>query len=438
MTDIPALSRRSLIGAGGLAVAAAASPMLASAAPARRTFPTGFLWGAATSGHQVEGGNIASDMWVMEHARPTLFREPSGDACDSLHRWEEDLDLVRAIGLNSYRFSIEWSRIEPAPGEFSIAWLDHYARMIDGCHKRGIAPVVTFSHYSAPAWFAAQGSFFSAQGPDLFARYCDRAARRLADGIAYGVTLNEPNVGSMMGWVHIPDSFESHIDAALAAAGKSIGSDGFKGVIFGAPRTDEQMIAAHIKGYQAIKAVRSTLPLGVGLAVDDDQAQGSSAYRDAKRKAVYEPWFAVTRTHADFIGIQNYGRRVYDADGEVPRPNGALGGRENLPDSLANAVRYAHDGTGKPVLITENGIATANDAERAAFIPATLEQLHGVVAAGVPVIGYTHWSLLDNFEWISGYHEQLGLVAVDRATFKRTVKPSARVFGAIARANGLA
>jgi beta-glucosidase len=431
------LSRRTLLGAGGAALAALGGVSDLLAAPARRSFPKGFLWGAATSGHQVEGADTGSDMWVMEHVRPTLFREPSGDACDSLHRWEEDLDLVRAIGLNTYRFSVEWSRIEPAPGEFSTAWLDHYARILEGCHRRGLKAVVTFSHYSVPAWFAGRGSFFADDSADLFARFCDQVARRLAAGIAYGVTLNEPNIGSMMRWIRVPEIFTGRVEEMLAAAGKAVGSDRFRGVIFGAPASDARMIEAHIKAYQAIKAVRGDLPLGVGLAVDDDQVQGSASYRDAKRRAVYEPWFAATRSHGDFIGVQNYGRRLYDANGEVPLAGTGLGGRQNVPEALGNAVRFAHEGTGKPVLITENGVDSIDDAKRAAFIPATLAGLHQTIAAGTPVLGYIHWSLLDNFEWISGYHDKFGLVAVDRTTFARTIKPSARVFGAIARANAL-
>jgi beta-glucosidase len=116
--------------------------------------PTDFLWGAATAGHQVEGNNTNSDVWAVEHAKPSIFVESSGDACDSFNRWPEDMDIVRTLGLNSYRFSLEWARIEPSEGEFSIAMLDHYRRMIEGCRARGLVPVVTFNHFTTPRWFA--------------------------------------------------------------------------------------------------------------------------------------------------------------------------------------------------------------------------------------------------------------------------------------------
>ncbi len=134
------LSRRALLGicATGVAAPALAAPTVKG----KRDFPEGFLWGSATAADQVEGNNVASDMWLLEHVKPTLFAESSGDACDSLHRWAQDLDLVKALGLNAYRFGIEWARIEPEPDMFSTAMLDHYERMIDGCLERGLAPIL--------------------------------------------------------------------------------------------------------------------------------------------------------------------------------------------------------------------------------------------------------------------------------------------------------
>jgi beta-glucosidase len=147
-----------------LASAGIAMSTKISAAPRaseRTLLPHDFLWGAATAGHQVEGNNTNADLWVLEHVQPTVFKEPSGDACDSLHRWQEDLDIIRDLGLNTYRFSLEWSRIEPAPGEFSKAMLEHYLRMIEGAHERGILPMVTFNHFTTPIWLrqGADGRF---------------------------------------------------------------------------------------------------------------------------------------------------------------------------------------------------------------------------------------------------------------------------------------
>jgi beta-glucosidase len=147
------IDRRTLIAAS---VALAASPW-ANAASKRfdPAFPKGFLWGAATSGHQIEGNNVNADVWVVENVKPTIYAERSADAANSFELWSQDLDLVKQIGLNTYRFSLEWSRIEPEEGMFSIAALDHYKSIIDGCRERGMTPVVTFNHYTTPRWFAA-------------------------------------------------------------------------------------------------------------------------------------------------------------------------------------------------------------------------------------------------------------------------------------------
>ncbi|RZM07981.1 MAG: glycoside hydrolase family 1 protein, partial [Sphingomonas sp.] len=169
-----------------LGAAAMAAPGLA------RQPRDAFLWGAATAGHQVEGNNVNADIWLLEQMKPTLFTEPSGDACDSLHRWDQDVAIVKALGLNAYRFSVEWSRIEPAEGQFSQAYLDHYARIVASCRAAGLAPVVTFNHFTTPRWFAARGGWEADDAPALFARYCDRVARAMAGGISHALTFNEP------------------------------------------------------------------------------------------------------------------------------------------------------------------------------------------------------------------------------------------------------
>jgi beta-glucosidase len=437
------ISRRTLINAAsGALLAANAAGAARAAAPATRSFPRGFLWGAATAGHQVEGNNTNADMWVSEHVKPTYFMAPSGDACDSLHRWPDDLDLVKQIGLDTYRFSIEWSRIEPAEGQFSQAYLDFYSRMIDGCLARGLKPVVTFNHFTVPIWFAAKGSWANPDASDLFARFCDKAARALADRIAYAATLNEPNSMRLIRWVGGPGMPQDLIKSVEAASAKAVGSDKFGNFLMNDPdRYFEQTLAGHAKGFQAIKAARGSLPVGVCLAVDDDQAVGSPVKRDEKRKDVYSAWFEAVRTHGDFVGVQTYTRRRYDANGPVPPPKGVplnAMGMEYYPEALGNAVRYVFEEVKKPIFVTENGITTSDDTLRVRYIPEALASLKSAIDVGVPVIGYVHWSLLDNFEWMMAYTQHFGLASVDPATFKRTLKPSAAVLGRIARANALA
>ncbi|WP_426262829.1 family 1 glycosylhydrolase [Sphingomonas sp. PWP1-2] len=423
---------------------AAASAMLAApvVAQPRRSdgFPADFLWGAATAGHQIEGNDTNSDFWLLENIKPTIFAEPVGDACNSLELWTRDLDLAKAIGLNSYRFSIEWSRIEPVAGQFSIALLDHYKAIIAGCHARGLQPVVTFSHWAVPIWFAARGGWTNPESPQLFARYCDRAARHLGDGIARAVTLNEPN-GLLIAAAMVPPQAIMAQQPMLAEAARVTGSQRFVGgPAFGSAReTLPNLIKAHRAGFAAIKAARTTLPVGFSLAIVDEQAVGETALRDAKRQEFYGPWLETARQD-DFVGIQNYSRNQWDATGLVALPATAKRdqiGNETYPASLANCARYVHAATGRPIFVTEHGIATEDDRDRVALIPAALAELKRAIDEGVPVIGYLHWSLIDNFEWVSGYRPKYGLATVDRTTFRRVPKPSAAVLGAIARRNAL-
>ena len=164
-------------------------------------FPDGFRWGVAYAAHQVEGGNWNSDWWEFEHTPDSGCAEPSGDACDSWHRWPEDLALAEELGFGDFRFSVEWARIEPEDGEFSQVALDHYRTMCLAIRERGIQPVVTLYHFTLPRWFAALGGWESEGSAERFARYCDRVLSELGDVAARICTLNEPNVIGMMGYV---------------------------------------------------------------------------------------------------------------------------------------------------------------------------------------------------------------------------------------------
>jgi len=433
--------RQILVGAAALAAVGGLRTRAAEAA-ATQTFPKNFLWGAATAGHQVEGNNTASDLWLLENIKPSDFAEPSGDACNSFELWPQDLDLVRSLGLNSYRFSLEWSRIEPEPGQYSLAMLDHYLRMIEGCRERGLAPIVTFNHFTAPRWFSADGGWTNPEAPARFARFCSVAARHMAKDISHALTLNEPDLPRLLQALLPPMAFAGQ-RANLAAAAKALGVPKFvaaNGVNEeDMPAVQAGLLAGHRLGREAIKTVRPDLPVGVSLAMVDDQAVGDPARRDARRAAIYGEWLDAVKGD-DFVGVQNYERSRTGPDGPLPPPEGSprnWSGSEIYAPSLGNAVRYVHAATGCPIIVTEHGLGTDDDTLRARFIPESLQGLAAAMADGVPVGGYIHWSLLDNFEWIFGYRPKYGLVAVDRKTFKRTPKPSASVLGAIARRNSL-
>ncbi|MEC3911829.1 family 1 glycosylhydrolase [Sphingobium sp. CR2-8] len=433
------LDRRTLLATGAAAMAA---PAFAARKRADPAFPKGFLWGAATAPHQIEGNNIASDLWFLENQQPTVFAQPSGDACNSFELWETDLDLAKMMGLNCYRFGVEWARIEPEKALFSQAMLDHYRAMVDGCRTRGLTPVVTYSHFTAPRWFSAQGGWTNPESAPLFARYCDKLTRALGQGVDRVITFNEPNILLLLKPM-LPQQVWDIQKLTLETAAKRLGVPKFVSANVAGfedlPALQKGLLAAHKAGKAAIKAVRPDLPVGISLAMMDDQAVGKTSIRDRMRGELYGEWLHVAKGD-DFIGVQNYERALWGDKGRLPAPKGSIvnwSGTEVWAGSLGGAVRYAHEATGVPILVSEHGVGTDDDAIRAKFIPEALAGLKAAMDDGVPVIGYCHWSLLDNFEWIFGYKPKFGLHSVDPVTFARTPKPSAAVYGAIARRNAL-
>lgn len=411
------------------------------------TFPADFrdpdfLWGVATAGHQNEGDNTTSDTWFAENVSPTVFREPSGRACDGYARWREDVGLAAGMGLNAYRFSVEWARVEPTEGDFDESALDHYEAVVDECLARGLAPVVTYNHFTAPHWFAARGGWLDPEAPDRFARYCDRVTERFGDRIAYAVTLNEPNLPRLLSWLDLPAFVHDLERGTLEAASKAAGVEAYRLANVVLPEEmdaiEDGLAAGHLAGKAAIKARRPDLPVGFSLAVVDDVVAGPDAsVRDRKRKEVYRRWLDLAAGD-DFIGVQNYEQITYDGSGPVVPPAGTPlndMGSPVAPESLAGAVRYVHDEAGVPVLVTEHGIAAADDTLRAGFIEPALTSLNAAMAEGVRVLGYLHWTLMDNFEWVFGYDShRLGLHEVDRTTYQRRRKPSADVYAAFVAA----
>jgi beta-glucosidase len=441
------LSRREILGAASLiAGGLIARPLLAATQTARpHTFPKGFMWGAATAAYQIEGNNISSDYWVLENVKPTLFRTRSGDACDSYHRYEDDIALLRSIGLDSYRFSIEWARIEPEKGSFSIAELDYYKRVIATCRKNGVRPTVTFHHNTSPRWFAAEGGWTNPDAPKLFARYCEYSARAIAPDIDVAYTINEPNVNQVIAWIprgideKMAMMMKQGLIAMNSAAAKAVGSDKFSPLIFSpSDAVTPQLIEAHHQSFAAIKAVRGNLPVGVPLSVFEYEGVGRDNKAETARREVLGEWIEAARRSGDFVGVQNYGRVMVDDKGPVKSANPA----ENAPfepyaPSLGNTVRYLHQATNKPIIVSENGMDTVDDNARIRYIDAALTGLANAMAEGVPVLGYYHWSLIDNFEWLQGFTPKYGLASVDPTTFKRTPKPSASHLGKIAQDNRL-
>ncbi|HWY14117.1 MAG TPA: family 1 glycosylhydrolase [Rhizomicrobium sp.] len=409
-----------------------------------RSFPDGFLWGTATAAHQVEGGNVASDLWLMENVPQSLFAEPSGDACDHYHLYPHDLALLRGLGFGAYRFSIEWARIEPEEGFYSRAALDHYRRMIAACRALGIVPIVTFHHFTAPLWFTREGGWTVSGSVDRFARYCETAGRALGDLILYACTINEANVPMMITAQREADGgARRESPERFAKIARRCGGEAGRWAPFlhcDGRAASTQLIAAHRKGYEALKSAGLSCPVGITLALLDMQSEpGGEAIRDAAEHLIQGQFLESTRGD-DFVGVQTYTRIRFGPNGHLPPPKNAERtqmGYEFYPEALDATVRTAARVSGCPILVTENGIGTEDDSRRIAYAKRALEGLHAAIADGVDVRGYIHWSLLDNYEWLEGYRPKFGLVAVDRGTQARRPKPSGYWLGELARHNAL-
>jgi beta-glucosidase len=404
-----------------------------------RAAPAGFLWGTAISAHQSEGNNVNSDAWLCENVSPTLYREPSRDACDSYNRFEEDVAIAADLGFNCHRVGIEWARIEPEPGLFSSAELDRTRRLLESCHRRGLAPMVTYNHFTVPRWFAARGGFEVADGADLFARFAEKATARLGDLISYASTFNEANIQRLLALMNLGPQWWAVVQAMTAQCAKVSGTARFSSLLFAPVETTEPvLLEAHAKAVAAMKSGPGNFPVGLTLTMQDVQGVGVGHLAEAVIAALYGPWLEVARK-ADFIGVQTYTRVLVGPEGQLPPPQDAemtSAGYEFYPQALGGTIRFAAERIGRPIYVTESGIATDDDTRRIAYIDAALAEVRRCLDEGIDVKSFLYWSLLDNFEWTRGYGERFGLVHVDYDTFKRTPKPSARHLGAIAKSGG--
>ncbi len=365
---------------GNVARADAFSPRASSAEEASKTFPEKFLWGCATAGYQVEGNNINSDLWMMEYLPGTMFKDHSGDACDHYHLYPQDISMLANLGFNTYRFSLEWSRIEPEEGFFSNAELDHYRRMLAACHEHSLTPMLTYSHFSLPRWFAIKGGWELANAPDLYARFCDKATRHLGDLVGYASTFNEPDIPQLLNWIDIPGapagmSITDMMQASLANVRKQINAPQFSDLFMGnSNKVRDGLLASHAKARDAMKSVRPDMPVGFNLAMSDDQAAPEDSHLAEKRADVYSHWLDAAK-HCDYLGVQVYSRSIVGKKDLAPPKDVELTqtGMEFYPECVEHVVRYAAKATGVPIFVTENGIAT-EDARAASSTSAARSQ----------------------------------------------------------------
>jgi len=407
-----------------------------------KQFPKDFLWGTATSAHQVEGNNVNCDLWSLEHMPGSVFKEPSGDAIDHFHRYPEDIALLAELGFNSYRFSIEWARVEPEDGFFSVAAFDHYRRMLEICHENNLTPIVTYHHFTTPRWVISQGGWANPETAEKFSRYCGRATQNLGDLIGAVCTINEINIPKMFA-----NMFSKRQDAGYqyremisqAAALFGVSPESFAPFFFaGTPSGTEVLLSAHYQGATAIRSERGDLPVGLTIAMQDMQAiEGGEETRDKLRGEIQDIWLEAARND-DFVGVQTYSRERYGPEGSLGPEEGVeltQMGYEFWPEALGATLHYADKVAGVPLMVTENGIGTEDDTRRVEYYRRVLACVSKSLADGIDIRGYYAWSAFDNFEWMLGYDPKFGIINVDRTTQVRTVKPSAHMLGKIARAN---
>lgn len=417
--------------------------------------PKGFLIGASTAAHQVEGNNIYSDYWAMEHMEYSSFNEPSLDAVDHYNRYEEDIRLLAEAGLNAYRFSIEWARVEPQSGVFDEEAIGHYSRVLDCCHKNGVEPIVTLHHFTSPKWLIEQGGWEAEETAWKFAAYCRYVVEKLGDQMHYVCTINEANMGLQiaaisrryMKMMQNQASAESSVQVGINIENPMMERMKKQAMenarIFGTPqpqtfvsqRTEQGdilIMRAHQAAKAAMKKIKPGLQVGITLSLHDIQIHPGGeeeAVREWKEEFLhYVPYIK----DDDFFGLQNYTRTLMGPGGSLSVPEGAETtqmGYEFYPQALANVIRKAYKELSMPIMVTENGIATSDDTRRIDFIGQALEGVKSCIEEGIPVLGYCHWSLLDNFEWQKGYSMTFGLIAVDRATQERHPKPSLAFLG---------
>lgn len=424
--------------------------------------PENFLIGAATAAHQVEGNNIHSDLWAMEHMKHTSFIEPSLDAVDHYNRYEKDIKLMADAGLNAYRFSIEWARIEPEEGHFDSEAVDHYKAVIACCKKYGIEPFVTLHHFSSPKWLISKGGWEASTTPEDFAHYVRFIIGELGSELHYICTINEANMGiqvaaiaerykrqmmaqmqaaqsggnSADGSVQVGINLQKMMEGQKTAAAENLEVFGVEKVEnFTSMRTREGdllILKAHELAKKEIKALYPDIKVGLTLSLHDIQPQEDGMERAKKEWDEEFMHYLPYIKDDDFLGVQNYTRSLIGADGQLPNPDGAELTQMNYefyPEALEHVLRKVAKDFHGDLYVTENGIATADDTRRVAFIDTALKGIVSCINDGLPVKSYFHWSLLDNFEWQKGYSMTFGLIAVDRSTQTRHPKESLSFLG---------
>lgn len=409
------------------------------------------------SAHQGEGNNRHSDWWAWEAAGKV--REKSGAACEHYERYQADFELAKAIGHNAHRFSIEWSRLEPEQGRWDEQAIAHYQDVIRALRERDLEPIVTLFHFTSPRWFSEQGGWRHPKAIERFGRYVERVLEALGSSVRYWITFNEPMIYIYQGYV-----------AGVWPPGQRSWTAAFS--VF------ERLLHAHTLAYHMIHARLSDRepPPMVGIAkhMIVFHSCNPNSWKDRLARWVRHSYFngvvaeafqrghllprfrlatkrTIHRRYLDFIGLNYYTRDFVHFKGwswgklfgEVcslthHRDAGVRNslGWEVYPEGIYECLKQLSRSK-LPILVTENGMCTNDDAQRTPFIQQHLREVARAMEEGAPVFGYLYWSLLDNYEWHEGFAPRFGLVDVDYQTQARQIRPSARYLAAIARTGQL-
>ena len=403
-------------------------------------FPEGFLWGTASAAHQVEGNGRNCDWWDFEHEPGRIANGDTSEvACDHYNRYREDFSLLRELSQGAHRLSIEWSRIEPSEGEFDSRQIRHYRDVLGELREQGMQPMVTLHHFTNPLWFIKKGGWTASGSARAFLPYVHRVVDELGDLVSLWCTINEPNIYAANGWItgEFPPARRGDISSVYRVLGN--------------------MRRAHELSYLAIKRRWPDSPVGLShhkfLFIPASRKRADRLAAQTAQLAV-DRWPVapgrlrkVVEATSDFIGIAHYHGQLVAFDARKPQDQFIR--RFNVPGAPVSEMGWSADPSwmrdvlgdlkhlGKPVYITENGMATADDGVRERYLTDVLDSVRLAIQDGVDVRGYFHWTNIDNFEWNRGYQAHFGLIAVDRNTLERTVRSSARLYARIAKANGL-
>lgn len=397
-------------------------------------FPEGFLWGTSTSAYQVEGG-LKNDWSEWEKSPKRLKKlakqnsDPAdftcGAAVDSYARWEEDLDLAQSLNTNTIRLGIEWSRLQPEKDEWDVGALNHYRELLEGAEARGLKTVVTLWHWTCPLWFTAEKGWENKKAADYFAEYAAFVVKELGGAVDYWVTLNEPLIVAAHGYLNgkWPPNKRNPFKYLKAV---------------------RNLAKAHKKAYGIIHHHFPEAKVGITNISSFYEAANrfnplSLLIKKCSDYLANEMFLNRIDRHMDYVGLDYY---FHDRIVAYPPFKRNLNkfvtdiGWEIYPEGIYHVLKSLNK-YGLPIFVLENGLADSDDRFRERFIKEHLYWIWKAIDDGIDVVGYSHWSLLDNFEWAYGWAPKFGLFEADRKTMERKMRPSAKAYAEICKNNAV-